>query len=96
MLDDGAEQVFRSTRFGERKPALVKGAFCVLFLLSISLAWRLTPLKESVDLETISSWQQSVKDHPAALFYVVAILPAGLKQRSRLARKPREPVKCVF
>ena len=67
MLDDSAEQVLRSTRFGERKAALVKVTLCFLFLLSISLAWRLTPLKDSVDFETIVSWQQSIKEHPAAL-----------------------------
>src|SRR5678816_1703577 len=77
MLDDSAEQVLRSTRFGERKAALLKAALCFLFLLSISLAWRLTPLKDSVDFETIVSWQQSVKDHPAALFWVIAAYLMG-------------------
>jgi phospholipase D1/2 len=77
MLDDSAEQVLQATRFGERKAALLKAALCFLFLLSISLAWRLTPLKDSVDFETIVSWQQSVKDHPAALFWVIAAYLMG-------------------
>ena len=77
MLDDSAEQVLRSRRFDERKAALVKGALCFLFLLSISLAWRLTPLRESVDFETIVGWQQSIKDHPSALFWVIAAYLMG-------------------
>src|SRR6185369_2109076 len=77
MLDDGAEQVLRSTRFGERKAILVKVTLCFLFLLSVSLAWRLTPLKESFDFETIIRWQQSIKDHPAALFWVVGAYLLG-------------------
>ena len=79
MIDNGAEHVTRSTRFGERKAVLLKGALCFLVLVSVSLAWRLTPLKESADFETIVSWQQSVKDHPAALFWVIgAYLMGGL------------------
>jgi len=71
MLDENAGEVDRSKRISERKAALVKGALGFLLLLSIALAWRLTPLKESIDLETIVGWQQSLKDHPAALFWVV-------------------------
>lgn len=77
MLDDSADKVVRSKRSGERKAALMKGALGFLSLLLISLAWRLTPLKESVDFETIISWQQSLKDHPAALFWVVGAYLAG-------------------
>jgi phospholipase D1/2 len=79
MLEDKADRAARSKRFSERKAALVMGALCFLFLLLLSLAWRLTPLKDNVDLETIITWQQSLKDHPAALFWVVGVyLVSGL------------------
>jgi phospholipase D1/2 len=77
MLDENAGKVLRSKRLSEHKAALLKGGLCFLLLLSISLAWRLTPLKESVDFETIIGWQQSLKDHPAAVFWVVGAYLAG-------------------
>jgi hypothetical protein len=55
MLDNSAHEAVRSKRSGGRKAALVKVALCLFILLSISLAWRLTPLKDSVDFETIIS-----------------------------------------
>jgi hypothetical protein len=77
MLDENAGKVLRSKRLSEHKAALLKGAFGLFVLLSISFAWRLTPLKESVDFETIISWQQSLKDHPAALFWVLGAYLMG-------------------
>jgi phospholipase D1/2 len=52
--------------------------FFVLFL-AVSMAWRWTPLKEAVDLETVVQWQQSLKDDPTAFFWVAgAYLIGGL------------------
>ena len=67
----------RSEDIRERKAALERG-FGLFVLLSISFAWRLTPLKESVDFEPIISCQQSLKDHPAAVFWVVGAYLAGV------------------
>jgi phospholipase D1/2 len=45
----------------------------------LSIAWRWTPLKEAIDLETVVKWQQSLKDYPAAFFWVAgAYLIGGL------------------
>lgn len=77
MLDDNAGKVVRSEQLSERKAAMLKGALGFLVLLLISLAWRFTPLKESVDFETIIGWQRSLKDHPAAVFWVVGAYLAG-------------------
>jgi phospholipase D1/2 len=77
MLDENTGGVVDSKRSSERKAAVVKGALGLLVLLSISLAWRLTPLEENLDLETIVGWQLSVKDHPAALFWVVGVYLIG-------------------
>ncbi len=77
MLDVDADKAVRIKGSVKRKAALVKGALCLLVVLLLSLGWRLTPLKEYVDLETIISWQQSLKDHPAALFWVVGVYLAG-------------------
>lgn len=77
MLDNSADKGFRSKRLGEYKAALVKGSLCFLLLLLVSLAWRLTPLRESVNFGTTISWQQSLKDHPAALFWVLGAYLMG-------------------
>jgi phospholipase D1/2 len=63
----------------DRKTALVKALICFFLLVSVALAWRLTPLKEAVDFETIIAWQQSLKDYPGVLFWVIgAYLMAGV------------------
>jgi phospholipase D1/2 len=50
-----------------------------LLLLALSMAWRWAPLKEAIDLETVVQWQQSLKDYPAAFFWVAgAYLIGGL------------------
>jgi phospholipase D1/2 len=50
-----------------------------VLLLALSIAWRWTPLKEAIDLETVVRWQQSLKDYPAAFFWVAgAYLIGGL------------------
>jgi uncharacterized membrane protein YdjX (TVP38/TMEM64 family) len=72
MLDEKAGGVVGAKGSRARNAAVTKGAIALLVLLAISLAWRLTPLEEGVDLETIVAWQQAMKDHPAALFWVVA------------------------
>jgi phospholipase D1/2 len=77
MLDNRADEAVRSKRSGGNKATLVKVAVCFLLLLSISLAWRFTPLQDSFDFATIIGWQQSVKDQPAALFWVIGAYVAG-------------------
>lgn len=60
------------------RPALIAGALGFIFLLAVAFAWRLTALKEIADFETIVSWQQTLKDQPATLFWVIAAyLAAG-------------------
>lgn len=56
-----------------RKKALLKLSACFLLLVSVSLAWRLTPLREIINFETIVSWQQSIKNYPAVFLWVLAI-----------------------
>jgi phospholipase D1/2 len=56
-----------------RKKALAKAALCFVLLVSLSLAWRVTPLRDSVNFETVVAWQRSIKNYPAAFVWVVAI-----------------------
>jgi phospholipase D1/2 len=74
--ENGSEYV-TSKHLGERKISLVKAAIGFFLLLLLSLAWRLTPLKESIDFETVVAWQQSLKHYPAALFWVVGAYLMG-------------------
>lgn len=46
-------------------------------LVSLPLIWRWTPLEEWVNLQTILQWQRSLRDHPAAPFYVIAAYLIG-------------------
>ena len=65
------------SRFVERHVAFGKGAACLLCLLALALAWRFTPLKDSVDFAAVIGWQQSLKGHPAALFWVIGAYLVG-------------------
>jgi phospholipase D1/2 len=57
----------------ERRTALIKLLACLVALVALSLAWRLTPLREIIDFETIVGWQQSIKNYPAVFLWVVGI-----------------------
>jgi len=61
-LEYRANQDANSVKSGNRKTALVKLSVCFLLLVSVSLAWRLTPLREIIDFETIVGWQQAIKN----------------------------------
>jgi uncharacterized membrane protein YdjX (TVP38/TMEM64 family) len=73
------DPVNATVRLTDRKAAVAKATLCLLCLVLLALAWRFTPLKRSVDFAALLRWQQSLKDHPAALFWVVgAYLIGGL------------------
>jgi phospholipase D1/2 len=62
-----------------RNKILIRLLVFFVLLLGLSIAWRWTPLKEAVDFETVVRWQQSLKDYPAAFFWVAgAYLIGGL------------------
>jgi uncharacterized membrane protein YdjX (TVP38/TMEM64 family) len=62
-----------------RSPYLIKVLLLFLLLLTLSAAWRWTPLSEWVSVERIIDWQQSVRNHPGAFYVVVGVyLLAGL------------------
>jgi phospholipase D1/2 len=48
-----------------------------LLLLALPLVWRWTPLYDWFNLRTVLLWQESVKNHPAALLYVIGIYLTG-------------------
>jgi phospholipase D1/2 len=78
-FDDSSGQHCSSKSLSERKTALIKPLVWFVLLLSLSLGWRLTPLKESIDFETLIAWQQSLKNDPAAVLWVIgAYLMGGL------------------
>ncbi len=77
MLHNRADKTVQSRSSGRSKSALVKVAAGLLVLLSMSLSWRFTPLQDSFDFATIIGWQQTVKDQPAALFWVIGAYVAG-------------------
>jgi len=72
-LEYRANQDANSVKSGNRKTALVKLSVCFLLLVSVSLAWRLTPLGEIIDFETIVGWQQAIKNYPAVFLWVLGI-----------------------
>jgi phospholipase D1/2 len=45
--------------------------------LALPLVWRWTPLQDWVNLDSILDWQKSLRNHPAAPFYVVAAYLVG-------------------
>ena len=51
--------------------------FLLLLILALPLIWRWTPLDEWINLHTILEWQRSLRNDPAALFYVAAAYLIG-------------------
>lgn len=49
----------------------------LLVLLVLPLLWRWTPLHEWVNLRSILEWQASLRNNPAALFYVIGAYLVG-------------------
>jgi phospholipase D1/2 len=61
----------------KHKSAIIKG-LCILFILvGLSLAWRYTVISELVNFKTVIAWQESIKNHPWAIFVVVAAYVLG-------------------
>lgn len=62
-----------------RRARLIKILLLFVLLFIAPLAWRWTPLSEWINFETIIGWQQSIKNHPTAFYFVVgAYLVASL------------------
>jgi phospholipase D1/2 len=73
------DKVGKSRGLSGGKKFLTRLFVFFLLLLALSMAWRWTPLKEAINLETVVQWQQSLKDHPTAFFWVAsAYLIGGL------------------
>ncbi len=51
--------------------------FLLLLILALPLIWRWTPLDGWINLHTILQWQRSLRDDPAAIFYVTAAYLVG-------------------
>src|SRR5262245_11398918 len=60
-----------------RKGSLVKVSLIFLLLLTIPVAWRWTLLSEWINFDTVIDWQQSIRNHPAALYLVVGVYVLG-------------------
>lgn len=51
--------------------------FLLLVILALPLLWRWTPLDDWINLHTILEWQRSLRNDPAAIFYVIAAYLVG-------------------
>jgi len=77
--EDKGGKLRRSDGSNGRKSALIKLLVLLFLLVTMSIAWRWTPLREFINFETVIRWQGSLKDYPAALLWVVvAYLIGGL------------------
>jgi phospholipase D1/2 len=54
-----------------------KFIFLLLLVLALPLLWRWTPLDDWINLHTILEWQRSLRNDPAAIFYVIAAYLVG-------------------
>jgi uncharacterized membrane protein YdjX (TVP38/TMEM64 family) len=55
-----------------RGPRRLKVWLVFLALIALPLAWHATPLRDSIDFETIADWQQSVRGSTAAPYLIVS------------------------
>jgi phospholipase D1/2 len=77
--EDKGGKLRRFDKSNGRKSALIKLLVLLFLLITMSIAWRWTPLREFINFETVIRWQGSLKDYPAALLWVVvAYLVGGL------------------
>ena len=67
----------RETNAADRINGRTKIIALVLLALALPLLWRLTPLRDWVNLGTIFEWQKSLRGHPAAPLFVIAIYLVG-------------------
>ncbi len=69
----------RTIEVSDRALRLSRPKILLLFLLvlTLPLLWRWTPLEEWINLHTILEWQRSLRDDPAAIFYVIAVYLVG-------------------
>jgi phospholipase D1/2 len=61
----------------KHKSAIIKGLFILFILVGLSLAWRYTLVSEWINFKTVIAWQESIKNHPGAVFVVVAAYVIG-------------------
>jgi phospholipase D1/2 len=61
-------------RYGAGRTRIV---LLLLLVLALSLLWRWTPLIDWINLHTILEWQRSLRDDPAAIFYVTGAYLLG-------------------
>ena len=56
---------------------IIKGLLLLFVLLAFPAAWRWTPISDWINFRTIVEWQNSVRAHPAAIFFVIGIYLAA-------------------
>lgn len=61
----------------KRRASLLKGLLLLCLLLAFPAAWRWTPIGEWINFSTIVAWQNSVRAHPAAIFFVIGFYLAA-------------------
>lgn len=55
----------------KKRAFLLKGLLLLFVLLAFPAAWRWTPISDWINFSTIVEWQNSVRAHPAAIFFVI-------------------------
>jgi phospholipase D1/2 len=61
----------------KKRVSLLKGLLLLFVLLAFPAAWRWTPIGDWINFRTIVEWQNSVRAHPAAIFFVIGIYLAA-------------------
>jgi uncharacterized membrane protein YdjX (TVP38/TMEM64 family) len=65
----------------QKRPAIpwLRVALLLAIFIAFSLAWRWTPISRWINLRVVVQWLESIRNHPAAFYYVVgAYLLGGL------------------
>jgi phospholipase D1/2 len=61
----------------EKKSPLFRRLLFLALLLALPMVWRWTPVNEWINFRTIVEFQNSVRAHPAAFFFVIATYLMG-------------------
>ena len=62
---------------GAKRSARNRIIILIVLALALPLVWRYTPLREWINVTTIFRWQASLRGHPAAPLFVIAVYLLG-------------------
>ena len=79
LSDSPQGSAARASPENRRATPWLRAVLLLVIFIAFSLAWRWTPINRRINLRVVVQWLESIRNHPAAFYYVVgAYLLGGL------------------